>query len=88
MTAPTTTRRRFLQTTAASGLAAPFVATHRAGAAPAGGELRVGGIGVGGKGWGDIIETTKENARVVAICEIDAGRLAKAAKRFPGKKLD
>lgn len=86
MATPTTTRRKFLHTVAASGLAAPFVATHRAGAAPAGGELRIGGIGVGGKGWGDIIETSKENARVVAICDIDAGRLAKAAKRFPDAK--
>jgi predicted dehydrogenase len=78
-----TTRRRFLQAAAASGLAVPFVTTHRAGAAPTSGKLRVGGIGVGGKGWSDIIETTKENARVVAICDIDAGRLAKAARRFP-----
>ena len=61
------TRRRLLRGTAASSLAFPFVITHRAGAASTGRELRVGGIGVGGKGWGDINETTKENARVVAI---------------------
>ena len=78
----TTTRRRFLQTTAASGLALP-IATAPACATPEGGQLRVGGIGVGGKGWGDIIETTKEQARVVALCDIDVKRLAKAAKRFP-----
>ncbi|MCF7674304.1 MAG: Gfo/Idh/MocA family oxidoreductase [Akkermansiaceae bacterium] len=86
MTTRTTTRRQFLRTAAAAGLSAPLVAIPRAGAAPVGGELRVGAIGVGGKGWGDIIETTKEHARVVAICDIDAGNLAKAAKRFPDAK--
>jgi predicted dehydrogenase len=80
-----TTRRSFLRTAAASGIAFPLISTGRA--APGSGRpLRVGGIGIGGKGWSDIIETTKENAQVVAICDIDRQRLAKAAKRFPGAK--
>ncbi len=78
------TRRGWLRGGIASGLSFPFITTSitRAKAARSC-ELRVGGIGVGGKGWGDINDTTKENARVVAICDIDAERLDRAAKRFP-----
>ena len=81
------TRRRLLRTAAVSGIAFPFVTTCRAGAEVPGRELRIGGIGVGGKGGGDIQETTKENARIVALCDIDPGRLAHAAKKYPEAKV-
>ena len=81
-----TSRRAFLRTAAAAGAALPLIHPHVACADAAAGPLRIGGIGVGGKGWSDIIETTKENAELVAICDIDAGRLAKAADRFPNAK--
>ena len=79
-------RRRLLRAAASTGISFPFVNNRRASAAGIGRELRIGGIGVGGKGWSDIQETTAENARVVALCDIDAGRLARAAREYPEAK--
>ncbi len=45
--------------------------------------LALGSIGVGGKGWSDLHETSKERADVVAICDVDAANLAKAQADFP-----
>ncbi len=81
-----TTRRNFVRTVAASSLALPMITTRPIHADSPSGQLRIGGIGVGGKGWGDIIETSKDKARVVAICDIDSKRLEKAAARFPDAK--
>ena len=46
--------------------------------------LNIAGVGVGGKGWVDITSCDSQN--VVALCDVDAGRLAKAAERFPRAK--
>lgn len=76
-------RRTFIRAAAACSLAVPVIATCPIHADSPNGQLRVGGIGVGGKGWGDIQETTKSKARVVAVCDIDDKRLGRAADRFP-----
>ena len=80
-----TTRRTFLQRAAATSaaiLAAPAIG--RTGLAAAD-RVPLANIGVGGKGWTDMIETSA-GGDVVAICDVDRDRLDKAAERFPKAK--
>ena len=48
-------------------------------------QIAVAGIGIGGKGGGDIANASKWG-KVVAVCDIDRGRLAGAVKRYEGAK--
>ncbi len=79
-------RRRFLQQLAATGVALPF-AWHQARrpAQAAADKVQIACIGVGGKGWSDMMETSVGN-HIVAICDIDQDRLDKAAAQFPQAK--
>ncbi|MFT5199928.1 MAG: putative dehydrogenase, partial [Planctomycetota bacterium] len=53
--------------------------------APLKGRLRLASIGVGGMGSADLGQfLAHPNIDVVALCDIDAGNLARAAKRGPG----
>ena len=79
-------RRTFLRSIAASGLAIPAISSRPLLADSPSEQLQIGGIGVGGKGWGDIQETSKEKARVVAVCDVDRGRLGRAASKYPDAK--
>lgn len=64
------TRRTFIGHVAVAGAALPALAPPLARAASPNGKLNLAGIGVGGKGWGDINSTsTKQN--VVAFCDVD-----------------
>ncbi len=84
------TRRRFLRQTALAALAAPLVTSCRA---PAPKPFRVispnaklahACIGVGGMGWGDLQNFLKHpQLEVIAICDVDANILAKAATLAP-----
>ncbi|MBP9900278.1 MAG: Gfo/Idh/MocA family oxidoreductase [Verrucomicrobiota bacterium] len=82
------TRRRFLQTTALAGLAAPFVLPSGLRAAAPNAKLNHACIGVGGMGWNDL-NTFLQHPRlqVVALCDVDATHLDKAAKAVPGARL-
>ena len=46
-------------------------------------KLNIASVGVGGKGWSDMLETSK-GQNVVAVCDVDDTVLAKAKERFPG----
>ncbi len=48
-------------------------------------KLNIAGIGVGGKGKGDIASTSK-GQNVVAICDVDERTLGASAKLYPGAK--
>src|SRR5687767_8759088 len=77
-----TTRRQFLQTTAAVGLAAAAAAPALADGAPAPASerLQVGMIGIGGRGAGLLSELlSSAQIDVVAVCDIDPRRLVSAA---------
>ncbi len=75
-----TTRRTFLKTTTGAALAAP-AATR---AANLNGKGQHACIGVGGMGWGDFNQFKSHGkTTVVAICDVDSQRLAKAAKEVP-----
>src|SRR5688500_4163368 len=83
-----TSRRRFLASTAAASVAAasalPTLAQDAATAAPATAavkKLNIGIVGVGGRGFDHVREIAPiENARVVALCDVDSTMLAQAAK--------
>lgn len=81
------TRRRFLQTTALAGLAAPFVLPSGLRAAAPNAKLNHACIGVGGMGWNDMNTFLKHpRLQVVALCDVDANHLDKAAKAVPGAR--
>ena len=75
-------RRTFLYGSLGLGLA---TYTARPARAAASSEVHIGCIGVGGKGWSDMEETSAGN-QIVAICDVDEQRLAKAAEKFPQAK--
>ena len=81
-------RRLFLQGSAAAGLGyfftAPAYSARRAADGP-NGKIRFAGIGVGGKGDGDISQAGSLG-EVVAICDIDENTLDRKAKQFPQAK--
>jgi predicted dehydrogenase len=82
-----TSRRSFIRglgATAASGLVFPNLLL-RADEVAAGKKLGIACIGVGGKGASDMLGAAKDN-EVVAICDVDAGTLAKAAEKYPNAK--
>src|SRR5213592_4407664 len=84
--APRATRRQFLQT-AATMATVTILPSGLLKAAP-NDKPNIAAVGVGGKGWGDITETSKNGAAsVVAFCDVDttgtAKRKAKAASVRP-----
>src|SRR5262245_19081720 len=80
------TRRRAMQT-AAAGLGYFLTGTSLSAARVLGVNeaLRVAGIGVGGKGGGDIDHASKF-MRVVALCDVDEQRSGGAAEKFRDSK--
>lgn len=81
-------RRSFLRTTAAAGLAAPWLLPSGLRAASPNGKLNHACIGVGGMGAGDL-ENFKSHPRnqVVALCDVDANTLQAASRKVPGARL-
>ena len=81
-------RRHFLQTTALASLAAPFILPSGLRAAAPNAKLNHACIGVGGMGWNDL-NTFLQHPRlqIVALCDVDANILDKAAKAVPGARL-
>jgi predicted dehydrogenase len=82
-------RREFIRQALAAGTAtltaARAIAPNFALAAPSPNEkLNIGCIGVGGQGEYNLNSVASEN--IVALCDIDSQRLAKAAERFPQAK--
>ena len=89
---PPWSRRQFLRAAAVAGLAAPFLSCHSAQAGPkaisANSKLNHACIGVGGMGWGDLQNFLEhKRVQVVALCDVDANSLDKAAKTVPGARV-
>jgi len=73
-------RRKFIQTATTAAIAAPMILES---CSPKG-TLNHACIGVGGMGFGDMnIFLKHPNVRIVAICDVDAERLAKASEVVP-----
>jgi predicted dehydrogenase len=68
-------RRQFVKSTAA-GLAIPFAAPAILSARSPNETVRVAGVGVGGKGWSDIVGASN-HADVVAYCDVVSGGKSK-----------
>ncbi|MDR3110361.1 MAG: Gfo/Idh/MocA family oxidoreductase [Planctomycetaceae bacterium] len=81
-----TTRRDFLKATAVTSVGYMVVAgqTSKISASP-NERLAFAGIGIGGKGDGDIHHASMF-ADVVAVCDVDKGRLEGAKKKYPKAK--
>jgi predicted dehydrogenase len=90
---PGSTRRQFLQTAGLSLLSTPFVLSCQSFGASRktispNSKLNHACIGVGGMGWGDLQNFLQhQRVQVVALCDVDAGNLDKAAKLVPGARL-
>src|SRR6185295_11594321 len=80
-------RRKFMQRTAAgvggTMLAAPFIARAK----DANENVNLGIIGCGGKGAENLKRVTADNnVNIVALCDVDANTLGKAAEKFTDAK--
>ncbi|HWH71492.1 MAG TPA: Gfo/Idh/MocA family oxidoreductase [Candidatus Sulfotelmatobacter sp.] len=86
-------RRQFLRTATVAGLAAPFLMSCRSPQPKArviapNEKLHHACIGVGGMGWVDLQNFLQHpRVQVVALCDVDANTLDKAAKAVPGARL-
>ncbi len=81
-------RRRFVQTTAAAIVGAPFVMRSSICAATPNGKLSHACIGVGGRGAGDLQNfLSHPRVQIVALCDVDANTLNGAARKVPGARL-
>src|SRR5262249_13628496 len=81
MTRPVS-RRRFLAATAPAGCFLTAQRGSAAGVARSNDRLRFAGIGVGGKGSGDVTHAG-QFGDVVALCDVDGDTLGKKAAEFP-----
>jgi predicted dehydrogenase len=75
-------RRNFLST-AASSFAFAYIPKRVWGANE---RFYLAGIGVGGKGAGEVKDLTKAGGTFVALCDVDIARAGKTFKSFPGAK--
>jgi hypothetical protein len=79
-------RRKFIRNTALAGSAFFIVPRHVLGRgfiAPSD-KLNIAGIGVGGKGAGDLMEFTKSPyVNIVALCDVDDREAKGSRERFP-----
>ena len=86
MTRNKISRRGFLKSGTLAGVGFWVAAGNMSQArASANEQIAVAGIGIGGKGGGDIANAARWG-KVVAVCDIDRGRLAGAAKHYEGAK--
>jgi len=72
-------RRQFLSNTAAAAATVTIVAPHVLGGpvkTPPSDKLNIAGIGVGGKGAGDVRSVPSEN--IVALCDVDSRQAARS----------
>ncbi len=76
-------RRDFMS--AAAAIAAFTFVPKRVLADSAGNKLNIAGIGVGGRGAGDLREVESEN--IVALCDVDLNRAGGTIKRYPDAKV-
>lgn len=77
-------RRTFTKATAASALAFNYIPSSVFGAND---RINYAGIGVGGKGAGEVNDLSKAGATVVALCDVDAKRAGGTFRKHPNAKV-
>ncbi len=81
-----TSRRRFLKTTAATGIGFWVAGGLTAKASRSANEtIRFAGIGIGGKGTSDIADASR-HGEVVAVCDVDTNTLNGVGQRYENAK--
>ena len=84
MKTPSFSRRHFLHTAAVAALGAPAV-LHAARKVSPNAKLQHACIGVGGMGWNDLQNFLQHpRVQIVALCDVDAANLSRAAALVPG----
>lgn len=83
----TTLSRRSFVFTAASAAAAGTL-TRSVYGYPAAEQVRVGLIGIAGRGDNNLVEVEPAGGKIVALCDVDQSRTAKARKQFPNASFD
>lgn len=76
--------RRQVLKAATYGYAVTFIPRHVWGANE---RINLAGIGVGGKGAGEVRDLTAAGARFVALCDVDATRASKTFESIPDAKI-
>ena len=76
-------RRKFIKSASIGALGFQVVPSRVFGANE---RVALAGIGAGGKGSSDIAGARDAGAEVVGLCDVDAGRLNQAVKKYPGSK--
>jgi len=79
------TRRRFLAGSAAATVVIAAPRGARAKDAAANDKLDVAVVGVSGRGGANLGGVSRQN--IVALCDVDANKLGRAGKRFPGAEM-
>ncbi len=82
-------RRHFLKQGIGAAAVGLFPASSWGRVLGAGDKLRVASVGVGGKGWSDLVDTAASpHVQVVALCDIDESKehLGRAAEKFSAAK--
>jgi len=77
-------RRQFVSAASASAFAFTYIPRRVWGANE---RFYVAGIGVGGKGAGEVKDITEAGGTFVALCDVDATRAAKTFKSIEGAKI-
>src|SRR3990172_7969222 len=77
-------RRSFMGTVAAAFTVVPRHVLGGAGKVPPSEKLNIAGIGIGGRGEGDLDEGRSEN--IVALCDVDDKHAGRVFKKYPKAK--
>jgi hypothetical protein len=87
MALPASSRRAFLKTLGAAGVAAPFFARNLHAAVPSE-VLRHASFGAAGMAWSDIQAITSNPfVKLVAVAEVDSNRLKQLKETFPDTRV-
>jgi predicted dehydrogenase len=78
-------RREFIGSATAAAMAFTIVPSHVFGKDAPSNKLNIAGVGVGGRGAGDLRSVGGEN--IVALCDVDSKRAAGTVKKFPRAKV-
>lgn len=87
---PNKSRRNFVKTVSASALAAPWIGwKSTANAGNPSDQIRFVCFGANGRAWANINEMMSqvENAKLVAVAEVDNGRTNNVRKKYPEAKI-
>ena len=85
-TAPSVSRRQFIQSTALAASTLAFGGCAITRGRNLNSRLQVGIIGAGGKGSSDTDETAKAGGVIVGLCDVDKGTLESRGKKYTDAK--